>query len=135
MYVTVDEIKKKLGVARYENLVANSDINQIITDSCGEIDGYLAGRYRLPIREVPENIRKYAKDIAVYNLVSDYGINEDNKADKDLIDRYERAIEYLEKVAEGKIELPLPAINGEGKPVSDSSVKYITSEKLDLSGY
>ena len=61
--------------AKREELVAPI-IDAAIADADGEIDGYLAKRYAVPLAPVPKVINKFSKDIAVYNLFSRIGIDE-----------------------------------------------------------
>lgn len=75
-----------------------------ITDADAEIDGYLAKRYSTPMEPVPKIINKFSKDIAVYNLVSRKGIDE-NDREKTVLNRYNAAIKFLILVSEGKVEL------------------------------
>lgn len=75
-----------------------------IVDACAEIDGYLAKRYRLPLRKVPQCINKFAKDISVYNLVSRTGIDESER-EKTFLNRYNAAIKFLLDVAKGTISI------------------------------
>lgn len=79
-------------------------IDAAIADAEGEIDGYLAKRYPVPIAPVPKVINKFAKDIAVYNLYSRIGINE-NGEEKNNLNRYYAAVKFLTLVAEGKVSL------------------------------
>lgn len=75
-----------------------------ISDACAEIDGYLAKRYRLPLQNTPQVICKFAKDIAVYNLVSRTGIDEGDR-EKTFLNRYNAAIKFLLDVAKGIISI------------------------------
>lgn len=75
-----------------------------ISDACAEIDGYLAKRYRLPLQNTPQVIHKFAKDIAVYNLVSRTGIDEGDR-EKTFLNRYNAAIKFLLDVAKGVISI------------------------------
>lgn len=79
-------------------------VEQAITDADAEIDGYLAKRYNVPFTTVPTVINKFAKDIAVYNLVSRLGINESDR-EKTFLTRYNSAIKFLENVAKGIIDI------------------------------
>jgi Mu-like prophage protein gp36 len=54
-------------------------IEEAISDADGEIDGYLAKRYPVPFTAIPKVINKFSKDIAVYNLFSRAGIDENEK--------------------------------------------------------
>jgi phage gp36-like protein len=91
----------------------NADrVAQAIADADAEIDGYLASRHQVPLDPVPENIRKYSVDIAIYNLFS-------RRADTlpdTRKERYQAAVRYLEKVAEGK--WTLGANDPDGNPSS-----------------
>lgn len=79
-------------------------VRQSIVDSDAEIDGYLAKRYNVPFQRVPQVINKLSKDIAVYNLVSRSGIDEDDR-EKTFLNRYNAAIKFLENVAKGIIDI------------------------------
>lgn len=86
-------------------------IDAAIADADGEIDGYLAARYSVPLVSVPKMINKCSKDIAVYNLFSRIGIDEGSDQ-KTYLTRYEQAIKYLTMVAEGKVSLGLEPGSG-----------------------
>nr|DAR93075.1 MAG TPA: head to tail adaptor [Caudoviricetes sp.] len=89
--------------AEREELVAPI-IDEAIADADGEIDGYLAKRYAVPISPAPKIINKCSKDIAVYNLFSRIGIDESTDQ-KTYLNRYNQAIKFLTLVAEGKVSL------------------------------
>lgn len=77
---------------------------QAIRDADGEIDGYLARRYPTPIQPVPAVIHKFCKDIALYNLVSRQGIDEQDR-EKTILTRYNAAIKFLMEVSKGTISV------------------------------
>ena len=79
-------------------------IDEAIADADGEIDGYLAKRYRVPLSPVPKVINKFSKDIAVYNLFSRIGIDEGTDQ-KTYLNRYNAAIKFFELVADGKVSI------------------------------
>lgn len=79
-------------------------IEAAIADAEGEIDGYLAKRYTVPITPTPKVINKFAKDIAVYNLYSRIGIDESGE-EKNYLNRYNAAVKFLTLVAEGKVSI------------------------------
>ena len=82
-----------------------------ISDASAEIDGYLARRYSIPFRKTPKVISKFAKDIAVYNLVSRTGIDE-NEREKTFLNRYNAAVRFLLDVAKGVIDIGLDEKTG-----------------------
>jgi phage gp36-like protein len=102
-------------------------IDEAIADADGEIDGYLAKRYPTPIAPVPKVINKFAKDMAVYNLFSRRGIDE-NSEEKNFLTRYNAAIKFLTFVAEGKVSLGAPADNP--KAAASTGFKVASSPRL-----
>jgi len=84
---------------------------QAAADAGAEIDGYLAKRYKVPLKKTPTVIHKYAKDIALYNLVSRKGIDETDR-EKTYLNRYNAAIAFLLRVAEGKIDIEVSPDGG-----------------------
>lgn len=79
-------------------------IETAIRDADGEVDGYLAKRYAVPLSNPPAVIVGYAKDIALYRLFGRIGIDEQGR-DKTYLTRYKYAVDFLRLVAEGKVEL------------------------------
>ena len=84
--------------------LAGPVIDEAIADADGEIDGYLAKRYQVPLSPVPKVINKYSKDIAIYNLFSRLGISEDSEQ-KIYLTRHDAAIKFLTLVADGKVSI------------------------------
>ena len=80
-------------------------IEQAISDAGAEIDGYLAARYPVPLSKPPTIISKYAKDLAVYNLVSRIGVGGGDDRENNYLKRYQYAIKFLEMVAKGTVDL------------------------------
>ncbi len=80
-------------------------IEEAIRDADGEIDGYLNKRYSTPLSSpIPKVINKFSKDIAIYNIYSRIGIDEDGR-EGTLLTRYKNAIKFLENVAKGLIDI------------------------------
>ncbi|WP_312938877.1 DUF1320 domain-containing protein [Oscillibacter sp.] len=97
-------------------------IDSAIADADGEIDGYLAKRYAVPISPVPKIINNCSKDIAVYNLWARIGISEDT-GEKTYLNRYNSAIKFLTMVAEGKVSLGMPSDDTATAAASGFSIK------------
>lgn len=76
-------------------------INSAIADADAEIDGYAQAQYDVPFNPVPEMIRKISVDIAIYNLFSIKGFNEEKE--QNIIMRYKAAIRFLENLAKGVV--------------------------------
>ncbi len=65
------------------------------------IDGYLAGRYQLPLVETPPRVAALAEEIAIWRL---HRYAPDAKIEAD----YKQAIASLRDIANGTQRLPLP---------------------------
>ena len=118
----LDMLKEDLlNVIIGDNYIENEDeriqaitpiVEQAIADADAEIDGYLAKRYKVPFEKTPQVINKFAKDIALYNMVSRKGVDE-NDREKTYLTRYNAAIAFLTKVAEGRISIGVSENNTE----------------------
>lgn len=117
-YCTVEEVRSMikddaLNVLIGDEYIDNPEeretkilpiIQEAMVDADGEIDGYLAKRYPVPLTQIPKAINKFSKDIAVYNLFSRIGINESG-TEKNYLNRYQAAVKFLQLVAEGKVDI------------------------------
>jgi phage gp36-like protein len=82
-----------------------SIIGQALADASAEIDGYLDGRFALPLNDVPTVLNRLACDVAMYRLQSLRPLHDMADARK----RYEDAVELLVRVARGEVTLGLTA--------------------------
>lgn len=103
-------ITDRLGSGQIDAAV----VSGALADAEAIIDGYLAGRYPLPLASVPPNLVLLACTLARYQLWA-------NRASEEIRQRYEDAIRYLERVASGSILLKMDA-SGLPDPVQGVSV-------------
>lgn len=103
-------------------------IKGAIADADAEIDGYLAKRYRVPVSPAPRILNKLSKDIAIYNLYSRIGIDE-NTDEKNFLNRYKAAIDFLKLVAEGKASI---GVGGEDDPTSAAATGFTAKSNARL---
>lgn len=82
--------------------IVEAVLDAAIGDAGATIDGYLGGRYPLPLAVVPHNLNRTAADLARYYLY-DNRLDEQHPAAR----RYKDAIRYLEQVGSGKLQLGL----------------------------
>lgn len=83
-------------------LEAAPSVQRALTDAQAEIDGYLAGRYGLPLATVPPVLERLACDVARYRLY-------ERRPTDEIRTRYEDAVRVLEQIARGAFTLGLPA--------------------------
>ena len=101
---------------------AEEVLNQAISDAESAIDGYLAGRYSVPLSPVPAVIKRLACDVARYYLHDDHATESVQK-------RYDAAIAYLRDVAANKVALGIP-LGAEPVKAAGGSVEMVTAGKV-----
>lgn len=88
-------------------------LNRALADAEAEVDGYLVGRYTLPLATVPRILTGVACDIARYRLY-------DDRATEHVRQRYDDAVKLLRSVAEGKLTLGLDS-NSQPTPTTSGA--------------
>ena len=78
-------------------------IANALTDADAMIDGYLLGRYLLPLASTPPALNDLAKAIAIYKL------HRDNVSDKINAD-YQNALKSLVQISNGTIRLNVAGV-------------------------
>lgn len=109
-YASLADLTARFGEATLVRLTDRSDvatglIDQTVVDEALEdtdavIDGFISGRYAMPVATVPPLINDLAKAIAFYKL---HVFTPDQKVRDD----YKDAMRQLEQIAAGTIQLPL----------------------------
>lgn len=89
-----------------------------LADTDAMIDGYLLGRYLLPLAATPALLKDLAKAIAIYKL------HGDSVADKIRAD-YQDALKTLDKIAAGTIRLNVAGV----EPVSSGASGVKTTDR------
>lgn len=124
MYATQDSLIKRytadvlLSVAMTKaRTLDEAKVQEALEDASQTIDSYLAGRYSLPLRQVPAVLERHCCYIARYFL-------EKNRATNQSRQDYEDSIRYLEKVAAGTISL---GISEQGETVESDNTAMIES--------
>lgn len=82
--------------------VDNSKVLEAIAYADQLIDGYLRGRYTVPLDPVPGLIRKISVDLAVFHL---YSRRFELEMPEPMMARYKNAIKVLEQIQKGLIKL------------------------------
>jgi phage gp36-like protein len=92
-----------------------------LADADAEIDGYLSGRYTLPLTNVPEALRRIACDIARYHLY-------DDRVTEAVQKRYDDAIRFLRMVAKGEVQLGVDL--GGNTPQTGAAPEFYESHRV-----
>lgn len=137
-YATQQDMLERFGADELRQL---TDINEprldgvdaavlgkALADAAALIDGYLVGRYPLPLQEPPAVLTVHCAGVARYLLMR-YTPDERAKAD------FEAAMTYLNAVATGKIGLlppaSAPALEGIGTVVFNAGQKTFAREAAE----
>ncbi len=115
------ELTDRVGVGRIDTAV----LDRALTDADGEINGYLATRYALPLATVPIVLTRLACDVARYFLYQD-------RATEAVRTRYQDALKFLRNVAAGVVSLGVDASNA--APADSSGPKYDTGGRVFTRG-
>lgn len=120
-YATLDDLVSRYGEEELvqitgpaSGVIDGAVVAGALADADAMIDGYLAGRYPLPLASVPPNLTLIACAVARYLVWKDLASEEVRK-------RYEDAIRYLERVASGGIPLRMDTA-GQPDPLQGVSV-------------
>jgi phage gp36-like protein len=95
-------------------------ITQALADASAEIDGYIEGRFTLPLADPPAVLNRLTTDIAMYRLQTLRPLHDLEDARK----RYDDAVAMLTKVAAGELTLGLSA-DGNEPPVATGTVEAV----------
>lgn len=139
MYSTVESVRSNIKGDAINSIIGDEYIEDdavretkileiieaAIDDADAEIDGYLAKRHAIPLLEVPKMVEKLSKDIAIYNLFSRRGIDEQDR-EKNYLTRYNAAISFLKLVASGQTSIGLE----EPKKQAVNGFKMSSNERL-----
>lgn len=136
-YATQDDLVKRYGEDALRDLTdraappagaIDADVVTLaLEDADAAIDGYLKGRYALPLTAVPPLLRDLAQAIAVYKL------HRDSVAGK-IRDDYTDALKTLDLISKGTIRLDVagiePAASGSSGVRTTDRDRPLTNQNL-----
>jgi len=113
--------------------IDQTKVNRAITDAGELIDGYLRGRFTLPLSPVPGLINTLAVDMVIYRLYS----RRFKLTPPDVVKaRHGEAMQILEQVRTGKISFGMENTGGAetpdaGGPVVNAPDRVFTRDSLE----
>lgn len=132
-YATKQDMINRFGAEELIQLTDESGAGDIdddmldraFADADADINGYLAGRYAVPLANTPPVVTRLACEIARYHLY--------NKAAPETVaQRYKDAIRTLEGIAKGLIGIGLDAL---GAPIAPSGApEFNAPERVFTAG-
>jgi phage gp36-like protein len=123
-YTTQAALNSRFGSTEVDQLLDRTNegtpdtaaLAAVIRDSDALIDGYIGGRYTLPLVFVPDLLGNLSADIVRFRLY-------DQRAPEEVRRRFEDALDVLKGIAAGTVVLP-PGVNG-----------VVAASRLAMSGY
>jgi phage gp36-like protein len=120
MYCTLEDIKKAIPEKNIIELTDDDNFGSIdeakVQDAIDYaeqlINGYLRGRYPVPLEPVPKIIRRLAVDLAVFQL---YSRRFELDMPQSMLDRRKEIIKLLEYIQAGKVLLDIETQNSPGQ--------------------
>lgn len=133
MYATLADMISRFGEEQLVQLtdrlsngvIDEAVINQAISDASALVDGYLSGRYPVPLSPAPAILVGYACDLARYNLFPDANLDDSNTVRI----RQRDAIRFLELVGQGKLSLGKTPVATASLPQFGESQKVFSRDE------
>jgi phage gp36-like protein len=128
MYCTLEDIKKAIPEDNIVQLTDDKNLGEIdetkVLDAIEYaeqlINGYLRGRYPVPLEPAPELIKRLAVDLAVFQL---YCRRFELDMPQSMIDRRKEIIRLLEQIQAGKVLLGIEKQDSPGQGYYKTSKK------------
>ena len=127
MYSTAEELKLLLSekelvqlssdgrVGRWADDAVQAVLAEAIDQADSEIDGYLSLVVDVPLAVPPRLVNNFSAKIAVYNLLRRRPTVPDHWASE-----YKRCLALLERIAEGKLKIPLDGTGTGGEELEEA---------------
>jgi len=100
--------------------VNNDNIDKAISKADGDIDGYIGGRYSLPLTTIPNKIKDISVDLAIYYL---WTRRPERKAPEEIRTKYSDGIKKLKDIQDGKFLLGIAQMGSSGLGITGSDVR------------
>ena len=109
-YCTLDDIKQQVSEITLIEITDDNQANEINTNIIDKailysetlIDGYLRGRYTLPLATIPVLIKILAADLTIFRL---YSRRFQADMPDSINDKYKNSIKLLEQIQKGVVSL------------------------------
>lgn len=127
-YIVIDDLKTDISETELQQLTdderlgaVNEDrINAAIADAGDLMDGFLRGRYTLPLDPVPPIIKKIAKEIVIYEL---FKRKKRQTISKEMTDNYSAQLKLLAQIQAGTVTLGVAAQDSDGNATGPGAYK------------
>lgn len=134
-YTSLDQLTDRYGADMLTGLTDRASppageidadvVARALADTDALIDGYISGRYKLPLAETPPLLADLAQAVAIYKLHA-------HVAPEKIVKDYEAAVSTLKLISAGTVRLPVegvePAASGSSGVRTQDRERDITPE-------
>lgn len=113
--------------AQATGVIDDTVVDRALGDADQLIDGYLGGRYALPLDPTPELVVKIACDVARFHLHADRPTDTVKEA-------YKEAVRLLERMQSGTIRLQAAGIATHAAPAGSDGAVFIPADDAPMFG-
>ncbi len=111
LYATLADIQD-LGLRSINDridkgLITADQVDKALATASSEAEGYLSTRYTPPFTSWPDSLRSHVARIAAFLLLTRTGYAPGAEGNELIMSGHDMAISWLEKVASGRVTLPL----------------------------
>lgn len=107
--------------------MTSPDISAALARASSIADGYLRKRFNLPLRDYTQSLTQAVADIATWILMKKRGFSPDSESTKQIQGAYRDALDWLEDVANNKIDPAFVDASGAGQD-EDSATDTVTEK-------
>ena len=136
-YTTADNLLDKYGAQLLINLTVKNPTGEetepdstVIDREIGRVDGiingYLWGRYTLPLAEIPPELGGYAEDMAIARI---YGCLGERTIPEDIVRASKEAVAWLRDVQKGLAQLSVQTLTPAGSAGEPGATGFFKTNK------
>ena len=134
-YCTLADITKRIPETTLVNLTDDQDlgvideavVSGIIADADELIDGFLRGRYELPLADIPGLVKSLSVDLVAYSI---YGRRAEFEIPKAVSDKHAATLKILQSIQKGEVRLGVAGVEAPAPAVPANSVQVVTSDRI-----
>lgn len=126
-WLASEETQAHIGDLDGDGEADTGKIAAALQNASAEMDGWLAGRYRVPVADPAAQpvLCVHALNIATYHLA-----RTSSTVTEEIKDRYDASIAYLKAVSKGDAQLPETPVSDEAAAPTAGDVQMIAPERV-----
>ncbi|MBD8890903.1 gp436 family protein [Roseibium litorale] len=126
-WLTLEKSQAHIGDLDGDGVADASEIANALEAASNEMDGWLAGRYRVPVTDPAAQpvLKVHALNIATYHLARTSSV-----VTEEIKDRYDASIAYLKAISKGDAQLPQTPVSDDTMTPTVGDVQMVASGRV-----